>query len=387
MSTIDKSSYPTLFGPTANYAVLANFLSMGGSASTTIINGNYGLNLSPVGGTGTQDNFNAPAGFTELNTLLTSIYALTPTLIISGSNPTFNGYDFSPGVYRFETTGGTNGAEFTGILNFDAGGDATAQFIVLVPFLSNYVIRFFNTVTINLIDGAQASNIFWVSYRTEYRHSGTLYGVFASNNISAQQNVPVTVNGNLLIEDTLQVVSNALIVDAPAALCLLKGTKLLTHRGEVAIEDITENDQLVTYGKIHQHKDAVLEEPTLEPVVWCGHFSVADLNTMTYPICFKAHSLGENLPSEDLYVSPGHGLMVDNVLTFAHTFINGTTIFQDKSFTAIEYYHIKVDGHRVIRANGVWTESLNYDMKKIERRPDLYTKNEVTNQKSICMTA
>ena len=388
--SIDKSSYPALFGPTANYALLVqNSTSCIGSASISIINGNYGGNTENVSG-GVQDNTNASTGYTELTTLISDIRALAVTETITGS-PTINSKNFTtPGVYLFNTSGSAiDGVEFTGTLTFDGQGDPTSQFFIIVPLGNS--IRFFNTYTISLTNGAQASNIFWVANNVvEITSQGTIYGVIAGGYITFLTTGKVVVNGNILTNNATngQVQNFAQVfIDAPSALCLLKGTKLLTHRGEVAIEDITEEDQLVTYGKIHQHKEVAPEEATLEPVVWCGHFSVADFNTMTYPICFKAHSLGENLPSEDLWVSPGHGILVNNVLTFAHTLINGTTIFQDKSFTSIEYYHIKVDGHRAIQANGVLTESLNYDMKQIERRPDLYTKNKVVHPTSICMTA
>lgn len=41
----------------------------------------------------------------------------------------------------------------------------------------------------------------------------------------------------------------------------------------------------------------------------------------------------------------------------AKDLVNGTTIFQDESFSSIEYYHVEVKDHSVINANGILAES------------------------------
>ena len=389
-TTLDKNAYPYLFGPNANYALIVqtSFTQPGGgnTSTTTITNGSYGpTSVVNTRITGTPDDSNISAAITNITQLTSDINSLTTTETVSSVTDTvINGFDFFPGVYLFDTQDvvGSTGTQFQGNLTFTATYPSQ-QFIIKVP--SNYFIILTTNAKIILQGQAQASNIFWYSDReivfTNYTNPS--YGVFVGNSVNMGNAGDLFINGNVFA-NTYQAGTSFqgrvnVFIDAPAALCLLKGTKLMTNRGEVAIEDITEGDQLVTYGKINQHTNKELnikKKSLLKTVKWCGHFSVADFNTMTYPICFKAHSLGENMPSEDLYVSPGHGIIMNNTLIFAHKLINNTTIFQDKSFTSIEYYHIKVDGHHVIQANGVFTETLNYDMKKIENRPDLYTKNE-----------
>jgi len=94
--------------------------------------------------------------------------------------------------------------------------------------------------------------------------------------------------------------------------------------------------------------------------VWCGKIP----STVKHaPICIRAHALGENQPFEDMWVSSGHGLIVGDKLVFVQEFINGETIFQDKEAPTDEYYHVKLSSHQVIFANGVASESLNFNIE------------------------
>jgi hypothetical protein len=42
----------------------------------------------------------------------------------------------------------------------------------------------------------------------------------------------------------------------------------------------------------------------------------------------KKNALG-NFPFEDLYVSPGHRIILDNKMMLVKDMVNGTTIYQD----------------------------------------------------------
>jgi hypothetical protein len=46
------------------------------------------------------------------------------------------------------------------------------------------------------------------------------------------------------------------------------------------------------------------------------------------PICFKAGSLGENVPMRDLWISPRHAMYLDGVLIEAKDLVNGVTVVQ-----------------------------------------------------------
>jgi hypothetical protein len=138
--------------------------------------------------------------------------------------------------------------------------------------------------------------------------------------------------------------------------CYAKGSLILTNYGYVPIENIKVGDIIVTKGEIYNNEFIKNEEFETKPVVWTSKFSVNHLNSNSRPICIQKNALG-NCPFEDLYVSPGHRIILDNKMMLVKDMINGTTIYQDMNCTEVEYYHLEFDKHRAIVANGVLTES------------------------------
>jgi hypothetical protein len=85
----------------------------------------------------------------------------------------------------------------------------------------------------------------------------------------------------------------------------------------------------------------------------------------TSPIMVAKHAFGINKPFEDLYVSPNHGIINSKgQLYHAKKFINDTTIFQNPTIDLITYYHIELDGHFAITANGIIAESYRRPPKR-----------------------
>jgi hypothetical protein len=80
------------------------------------------------------------------------------------------------------------------------------------------------------------------------------------------------------------------------------------------------------------------------------------------PICFKAGALGDNLPRRDLWISPHHAMHFETadsegVLIEAKDLINGVSIVQADNVDKVEYFHIELDSHDVIVAEGAPSES------------------------------
>jgi hypothetical protein len=129
--------------------------------------------------------------------------------------------------------------------------------------------------------------------------------------------------------------------------CYLPGTRILTTRGELAVEDLKIGDLL----------------PTLSgenvPIKWVGiqqfmgQFATRDAS----PVRFHVGSLGEGLPKRDLYVSAGHSMNIGDHLVDARLLVNGVTITQHQRSEQIDYYHIDLGEHHCILAEGVWSES------------------------------
>jgi hypothetical protein len=140
--------------------------------------------------------------------------------------------------------------------------------------------------------------------------------------------------------------------DLLTVVCFLAGTRILTANGEVAVEDLREGDIVVT-------RDTGAE--ALEPVRWIGRRRI---DTAAHPrpadcrpirVCRGAIAPGR--PHRDLLVSPDHALFVDGVLIPAKLLVNGMTIVQDDSIRHVEYFHMELERHAILVAEGLETES------------------------------
>jgi Hint domain len=136
--------------------------------------------------------------------------------------------------------------------------------------------------------------------------------------------------------------------------CFLKGTKILTAEGERKIEDLAVGDLMPTmFGG-------------LRPVQWIGRYPIKKSDPSkpwvkdVLPVRIARSALGPNLPHADLYVTGYHSLLIDGVLAPAAMLINGTTIVRDeeREYDELEYFHVKLESHDVIYAEGVPAETL-----------------------------
>ena len=86
----------------------------------------------------------------------------------------------------------------------------------------------------------------------------------------------------------------------------------------------------------------------------------------TAPIRVARNALGDNVPARDLCVSNAHCFLIDGYLVKAVDLINGVTITKCIDYDASEltYYHIELDTHDVVLANGAPAESLRGDERR-----------------------
>src|SRR6516165_8619873 len=157
------------------------------------------------------------------------------------------------------------------------------------------------------------------------------------------------------------------------AVCFLKGTRIWTPDGESGVEDLRINDLVVT------------SSGEAKPIqwVWRRRFerqSGQKWDENIVPIRVARSALGPNTPHRDLYRSRNHCLYVDDVLIPAVDLINGSSIARaDATYLReIEYFHIKLDRHGVIYAEGAACETLravtavNSDSLEFEEYRRLY---------------
>lgn len=339
-----------------NYTPLNTYVLLAGSGITfsagpstiSSVSAKYGSSPTPsITGTvngGVFDNTDAASAQLNLTTLIGDINALGPGTILS--SPLASNLIITPGVYTFSAGFTLSG----GTITFNGAG----QYI-----LNSTSSMIFTSGTILLTNGASASNIYWNAL-SEITNANSIagdgmIGIFISGSSISIDVSGVTINGNLYAKAAITLIENTLL---PVTICYMKGTKILTDCGYIAIEKLKVGDKVVKYGNIVDNSGVQLNETTeLKPIKWINSFKVKIHDTLSYPICFKKGSLGKNSPREDLFVSPGHRMIVDGKMIQSINLINDTTIFQDITVKTIEYFHFELDTHSVINAENVLSET------------------------------
>jgi hypothetical protein len=138
--------------------------------------------------------------------------------------------------------------------------------------------------------------------------------------------------------------------------CFLRGTRILTHTGEVPIQNLRAGDLVCTAtGSTH-------------PVKWVGRQvfrreAGAAFHESVHPICVSRFAFDALTPHANLYVSPSHRFLFNGCLVPASYLVNGISIkpMRDDGKDVIEYFHIELETHEVIFAEGALAETLLVD--------------------------
>lgn len=136
-------------------------------------------------------------------------------------------------------------------------------------------------------------------------------------------------------------------------ICFTQGTMIETSKGEIAIEDLSEGDLVLTH------------DSGLQPVRWIGRRSFPAFGKMA-PVMIKAGALGNH---RDLMVSQLHRMLITDwraelmfgepeVLVTAKHLVNSDTIYVIEG-GEVEYVHMLFDTHQIVMANGAASESFH----------------------------
>jgi O-antigen biosynthesis protein len=298
---------------TATTVLAAGFeiVSSGGIASATVLNG--GAEIISGGGqainavVNSGGNLSLSAGGTDTGTIVNSG---GQEFVFSGG--TASGTLVNSGGELFISGGGLT------LLDLQQGGVVDLQ---LLPFNSSATINLDQSTTIVSIveNGATVVTAQLAGdYTGEFFHLSDDLG------------------GGTLIT-----------VDGTPCYCL--GTHILTPLGEIEVENLCIGDHVLN------HKGEA------RPIRWIGRRSYAGrfaaANREVMPILIRAGALADGVPRRDLMVSPNHAMYIDDVLIPADGLVNGSSIVRVAEIDRVEYFHIELESHDVILAEGALSET------------------------------
>jgi len=140
--------------------------------------------------------------------------------------------------------------------------------------------------------------------------------------------------------------SGTLITEVP---CYCRNTRIATDRGEIAVEDLEIGDHVIN------HKGEARSIKWIGKRAYAGRFIQGRKDIL--PICFEAGSIAENVPRRDLWVSPHHAMYLNGVFIEARDLVNDISIYQADYAEEVEYFHVELDSHDAIIAEGALSES------------------------------
>jgi autotransporter passenger strand-loop-strand repeat protein len=296
-------------------------ISAGGSAIYTQLDG--GVELVSSGGNEQNGTINT-GGLLEV----TSSGTAQAVTITNGGREIIN------------SSGTANGASiaFGGTLQAEAGGIVLGTIDLQGTFITSDLS---DRATFNLGSTSEVifSNLYYYPGVTARITNDTLT-VTDNGTTTTETLIGDYSNLTPIVKDVslygVDVVGITLVSTAP---CFAVGTRILTPRGEIAVENLVIGDMVIT------------KEGDDAPIKWIGKRKL-DLSRHPHPeqaqpIFFEADCLADGVPSSELILSPDHALYLDGVLVPAKALVNGQNIRQ-LSWQTVTYCHIELEKHSII---------------------------------------
>ena len=133
--------------------------------------------------------------------------------------------------------------------------------------------------------------------------------------------------------------------------CLLKGTKISTPSGDRLVQELRIGDEVQTLAG-------------RKTIKWIGYNKFTKEEGRAWqdsvmPIHVARFAIDDHTPYRDLYLSPLHCVFFNEALIPVMYLVNETSIAQGtpSAMSALEYYHVELDTHEVIYAEGALVES------------------------------
>ncbi len=143
--------------------------------------------------------------------------------------------------------------------------------------------------------------------------------------------------------------SDNIVSATPTPECFLTGTRILTESGYKLVEELKIGERVQT------------AEGELADIKWIGYQTCepgAVANPLRgNPVLIKAGALGDNLPIQDLYISPDHSLFIDGLLINAGALVNDMSIIKTEPTETFVYHSIELENHALLTVEGTLAES------------------------------
>jgi Hint domain len=229
------------------------------------------------------------------------------------------------------------GAAGSGPITFDASGDPTLEFTpATAP--TNEIDNFGSGDNIQIDDFRETSD----SYT-----NGVLTLTGTDENGNPIPSFTLNIPGHTLANFQINVGSTDTVIDYVACYCA--GTWIGTPCGNKRVENLQIGDEVTT------------ASGQARPIKWIGRRSYLGRFVMgrkdILPICIKTGALDDNVPKRDLWISPHHAMLLDGVLIEAKDLVNGISIVQAERIDKVEYFHIELETHDLILAEGALSET------------------------------
>jgi hypothetical protein len=152
-----------------------------------------------------------------------------------------------------------------------------------------------------------------------------------------------------LADFNFSVDTNAHTTEIDTTPCYCPGTLIQTKRGQKKIEKLKIGDKVKTISGAERSIKWIGRRS------YNGRFVIGRKDIL--PVCVKAGAIAENVPRRDLWISPHHAMYLEGVLIEAKDLVNDVSIVQADRVEQVEYFHIELDTHDVIIAEGALSES------------------------------
>jgi len=192
---------------------------------------------------------------------------------------------------------------------------------------------------------------------TSLGYSGGFLALTGTDDSNTPESFSLDIPGQALSDFQAIVGPTDTVIEYVACYC--RGTLIETERGQMKVEKLRIGDEVMT------------ASGAARPIKWIGRRSYGGRFIMgrkdILPVCIKAGALGDNVPKRDLWISPHHAMYFrdehfaddhdDGMLIEAKDLINGVSIVQMAHVDKVEYFHIELDSHDVIVAEGALSET------------------------------